>query len=132
MNFFNLESIITGCLPIADNGRFDGVVCADVLLSELAAEILYLKQGEFSYAFVMDGEERTLVHPLLPDPRDVIAKEQDIINIYNFETSGDIHEVIESMKKKVFFLIHVSHKVICFMKNVSSMKRFVCCNLAIH
>nr|XP_022331553.1 VWFA and cache domain-containing protein 1-like [Crassostrea virginica] len=95
---FSNESIITGCLPIADNGRFDGVVCADVLLSELVAEILYLKQGEFSYAFVMDGEERTLVHPLIPDPRDVIAKEQDIINIYNFETSGDIHEVVESMK----------------------------------
>ena len=95
------ESIITGCLPIADNGRFDGVVCADVLLSELVAEILYLKQGEFSYAFVMDGEERTLVHPLIPDPRDVIAKEQNIINIYNFETSGDFHEVVESMKKKV-------------------------------
>ncbi|XP_022331682.2 VWFA and cache domain-containing protein 1-like [Crassostrea virginica] len=98
-DFFTNESIITGCLPIADNGRFDGVVCADVLLSELVAEILYLKQGEFSYAFVMDGEERTLVHPLLPDPRDVIAKEQDIINIFNFETSGDVHEVIESMKK---------------------------------
>ena len=83
------------------------MVCADVLLSELVAEILYLKQGEFSYAFVMDGEERTLVHPLIPDPRDVKAKEQDIINIYNFETSGDVHEVINSMKKKVFCLMHM-------------------------
>ncbi|XP_078333915.1 VWFA and cache domain-containing protein 1-like isoform X2 [Crassostrea virginica] len=98
-DFFTNESIITACLPFAFDGVFEGVVCADVLLSELAAEILYLKQGEFSYAFVMDGEERTLVHPLIPDPRDVIAKEQDIINIYNFETSGDVHEVIESMKK---------------------------------
>ena len=102
--WFFLESIITGCLPIAYRGGFEGVVCADVLLSELVAEILYLKQGEFSYAFVMDGEERTLVHPLIPDPRDVIAKEQDIINIYNFETSGDVNMVIQSMKKKVSFL----------------------------
>nr|XP_022294872.1 VWFA and cache domain-containing protein 1-like isoform X2 [Crassostrea virginica] len=98
-DFFTNESIITACLPFALNGVFEGVVCADVLLSELVAEILYLKQGEFSYAFVMDGEERTLVHPLIPDPRDVNAKEQDIINIYNFETSGDVHEVIWSMKK---------------------------------
>ncbi|XP_022331617.1 VWFA and cache domain-containing protein 1-like [Crassostrea virginica] len=106
-DFFTNESIITGCLPIAYKGGFEGVVCADVLLSELVAEILYLKQGEFSYAFVMDGEERTLVHPLIPDPRDVIAKEQDIINIYNFETSGDVNMVIQSMKKG-----HESHKVL--------------------
>lgn len=49
------------------NAAFTGVVCADVLVSELVAEILYLKQDEISYAFIMDGEERTLVHPLLPD-----------------------------------------------------------------
>lgn len=63
------------------------------------AEIFYLKHGEFTYAFIIDGEERTLIHPLLPDPRDVIAQEQDINNIYNFETSGDVFQVIDSMKK---------------------------------
>lgn len=98
-----LESIITGCLPVALNTAFSGVVCADVLVSELVAEILYLKQDEISYAFIMDGEERTLVHPLLPDPRDVTGKKQDINNIYNFETSGDVFEVINSMKKKVYW-----------------------------
>lgn len=77
-------------------------MCADILISELVAEILYLQQEEFSYGFIMDGEERTLVHPLLPDPRDVEAKEQDINNIYNFETSGDVSEVIDSMKKQVY------------------------------
>lgn len=84
------------------NAAFTGVACADVLVSELVAEILYLKQDEISYAFIMDGEERTLVHPLLPDPRDVTGKKQDINNIYNFETSGDVFEVINSMKKKVY------------------------------
>lgn len=95
------ESIITGCLPVAFNGAFSGVVCADILLSELVAEILYIKQEEFSYAFIIDGEERTLFHPLLPDPRDVEATDQDIINIFNFETAGDVYQVINSMKKKV-------------------------------
>lgn len=88
-------------MPIALNGAFSGVVCADILLSELVAEILYIKQDEFSYAFIIDGEERTMVHPLLPDPRDVEAADQDIINIYNFETAGDVSQVIDSMKKKV-------------------------------
>lgn len=90
-------------MPVTLNAAFSGVVCADVLVSELVAEILYLKQEELSYAFIMDGEERTLFHPLLPDPRDVTGKDQDINNIYNFETSGDVFEVINSMKKKVFF-----------------------------
>ena len=76
-------------------------MCADILISKLVPEILYLKHGEFISAFIIDGEERTLVHPLLPDPRDVIAQEQDINNINNFETSGDVSEVIDSMKKKV-------------------------------
>ncbi|XP_022300000.2 VWFA and cache domain-containing protein 1-like [Crassostrea virginica] len=98
-DLFTNESIITGCLPIAIKGAFGGVVCADVLLCELVAEILYLNEGEFSYAFVIDGEERTLVHPLIPDPRDVIVNEQDVINIYNFETSGDVNVVIQSMTK---------------------------------
>lgn len=104
-----LESIITGCLPIAFNGAFSGVVCADILISELVAEILYLQQEEFSYAFIIDGEERTLVHPLLPDPRDTITNNHDIINIYNFETSGDVSEVIDSMKKQeyIYLLMYI-------------------------
>uniref|UniRef100_A0A8W8N3R2 VWFA domain-containing protein n=1 Tax=Magallana gigas TaxID=29159 RepID=A0A8W8N3R2_MAGGI len=103
-DFFTNESVITGCLPFAFNGVFHGVVCADILISKLVAEILYLKHGEFIYAFIIDGEGRTLVHPLLPDPRDVIAQEQDINNINNFETSGDVSEVIDSMKKKIVAL----------------------------
>lgn len=88
-----------------------GVVCADILLSELVADILYIKQEEFSYAFIIDGEERTLVHPLLPDPRDVEATDQDIINIYNFETAGDVSQVIDSMKKKVYYSRYIPLKV---------------------
>lgn len=84
---------------------------ADILLSELVADILYIKQEEFSYAFIIDGEERTLVHPLLPDPRDVEATDQDIINIYNFETAGDVSQVIDSMKKKVYYSRYIPLKV---------------------
>nr|XP_034308982.1 VWFA and cache domain-containing protein 1-like [Crassostrea gigas] len=98
-DFFTNESIITGCLPFALKGYFYGVVCADILISKLVAELLYLKHGEYTYAFIIDGEERTLFHPFLPDPRDVKAQEQDINNIYNFETSGGVFEVIDSMKK---------------------------------
>lgn len=102
--YFFIELIITGCLPFILKKGVHGVVCADILISKLVAEILYFKHGEFTYAFIMDGEERTLVHPLLSDPRDVSAEEQDINNIYNFETSGDVFNVVDSMKKKVYFL----------------------------
>lgn len=105
------ESIIKGCLPFAINGAFSGVLCADILFSELVADILYIKQEEFSYACIIDGEERTLVHPLLPDPRDVEATDQDIINIYNFETAGDVSQVIDSMKKKVYYSRYIPLKV---------------------
>lgn len=76
---------------------------------------MYFKHEEFSYAFIMDGEERTLVHPLLPDPRDVRALEQDINNIYNLETSGDVSDVVDSMKKKVYFFIKLINVKYYFM-----------------
>ncbi|XP_061178007.1 VWFA and cache domain-containing protein 1-like [Saccostrea echinata] len=98
-DFFSKEFVVTGCVPIVHRGAFVGVACADVLLSELVTEIIYLQQGEFSYVFIIDGEERTLIHPLLPDPRDVNATEYDVNNIFNFETSGDVHVVIDSMKR---------------------------------
>ncbi|XP_048728643.2 VWFA and cache domain-containing protein 1-like [Ostrea edulis] len=98
-DFFTKEFVITGCLPAAYQGSFIGVVCADILLSELVSETLYLQQGENSYVFIIDGNERALIHPLLPDPRDVNASDYDINDIYNFETAGDVPDVINSMKK---------------------------------
>ncbi|XP_062591885.1 VWFA and cache domain-containing protein 1-like [Saccostrea cucullata] len=98
-DFFSKEFVVTGCLPIGNRGTFVGVACADILLSELVTEIIYLQQGEFSYVFIIDGAERTLIHPLLPDPRDVNATEYDVNNIFNFERSGDVHVVIDSMKR---------------------------------
>lgn len=49
-----------------------------------------------------------LVYLFFFDFCDVEVKEQDINNIYNFEIFGDVLDVIDFMKKKVYFII-------CFM-----------------
>ncbi|XP_062591913.1 VWFA and cache domain-containing protein 1-like [Saccostrea cucullata] len=100
-DFLSKEFVISGCLPIGHKGDFIGVVCADIRLSELVPEIIHLQHGEHSYAFIIDGKERTLVHPLFPDPRDANTQSYDVNNIFNFETAGDVDQVIISMKKKV-------------------------------
>ncbi|XP_061177706.1 VWFA and cache domain-containing protein 1-like [Saccostrea echinata] len=112
-DFISKEFVISGCLPIGHKGQFIGVVCADIRLSELVSEITYLQRGQHSYAFIIDGKERTLVHPLFPDPRDAYTKSYDVNNIYNFETSGDVEQVITSMKKKVTVFVGQSgHKLL--------------------
>lgn len=86
------------CLPCTTNSDFIGVVCTDIKLKDLVEDTTYLQQGEDTYSFVIDGTGRTLIHPLLPDPRDSNANEYDVDNIDNFETGGNVKEVIESMK----------------------------------
>lgn len=86
------------CLPCTSNSNFIGVVCTDIKLKDLVEDTTYLQQGEDTYSFVIDGTGRTLIHPLLSDPRDSNANEYDVDNIDNFETGGNVKEVIESMK----------------------------------
>ncbi|XP_062581398.1 VWFA and cache domain-containing protein 1-like [Saccostrea cucullata] len=87
--------ILSACLTVTSASEFIGVVCTDIKLSELVIDTSYLQEGEITYSFIMDGFERTLVHPLLPDPRDNSAEEYDVSNIYNFETASDVRTVIE-------------------------------------
>ncbi|XP_061186991.1 VWFA and cache domain-containing protein 1-like [Saccostrea echinata] len=96
--FSNNGLIISACLTLMFGSEFIGVVCTDIKLSELVTDTSYLQEGEMTYSFIMDGFERTLVHPLLPDPRDNSAEEYEVNNIYNFETASDVRTVIESMK----------------------------------
>lgn len=49
------------------NGVFFGVVCVDILISELVVEILYFKKEEFFYVFIIDGEERIMFYLLFMD-----------------------------------------------------------------
>uniref|UniRef100_K1RDU8 VWFA and cache domain-containing protein 1 n=1 Tax=Magallana gigas TaxID=29159 RepID=K1RDU8_MAGGI len=96
--FSNIGLIVSMCLPCTSNSNFIGVVCTDIKLKDLVEDTTYLQQGEDTYSFVIDGTGRTLIHPLLPDPRDSNANEYDVDDIDNFETGGNVKEVIESMK----------------------------------
>ncbi|CAG2212336.1 unnamed protein product [Mytilus edulis] len=42
-------------------------MCTDVKISELLTEVEYFSEDEYSYAFMIDGLGRVLMHPLLPN-----------------------------------------------------------------
>ena len=59
--------VISTCLPVNSGGRFVGVMCIDLLLADLVGDMDSFIYGENSYAFLIDTNGRTLVHPLLPE-----------------------------------------------------------------
>lgn len=79
-------------------GGLVGVTCTDILLDELLSDITNFKQGELSYAFMIDGQGRVMVHYLQPTPN-AITINPDPIDIYTLETSPEARPMIESMKR---------------------------------
>lgn len=86
------------CLPVDKLGGLVGVTCTDILLDELLSDITNFKQGELSYAFMIDGQGRVMVHYLQPTPN-AITINPDPIDIYTLETSPEARPMIESMKR---------------------------------
>lgn len=80
------------------SGELKGVTCTDILLDELLSDITNFKQGELSYAFMIDGQGRVMVHYLQPTPN-AITINPDPIDIYKLETSQEAKSMIESMKR---------------------------------
>ncbi len=87
--------VTSACLPVYHEGKLVGVVCVDLTMTDLLSDA-YLKEGELSYAFLIDGQARLLMHPLLPQP---YAVEEDpiYINMPALETFSGVQEVMESM-----------------------------------
>ncbi|XP_052714892.1 VWFA and cache domain-containing protein 1-like isoform X2 [Crassostrea angulata] len=95
----NNTGLITSlCLPVDISGELVGVTCTDILLDELLSDITNFKQGELSYAFMIDGQGRVMVHYLQPTPN-AITINPDPIDIYKLETSQEAKSMIESMKR---------------------------------
>ncbi|XP_061180202.1 uncharacterized protein LOC133188722 [Saccostrea echinata] len=86
------------CLPVETSGSLRGVTCTDILLDELLSDITNFKQGELSYAFMIDGQGRVMVHYLQPTPN-AITIDPDPIDIHVLEPSVDAKPMIESMKR---------------------------------
>lgn len=87
------------CLPVykPGGGELVGVACSDATVSDIMSDISYFRQGELSYAFIIDGTGRTLIHPLLPLP-DSVKDDPIYVNIEHLERSSSATNVIESMK----------------------------------
>ncbi|XP_052074760.1 VWFA and cache domain-containing protein 1-like [Mytilus californianus] len=65
---FSEVGLITSlCRRVHVSTGFHGVMCTDVKISKLLTEIEYFSEDEFTYAFMIDGTGRALMHPLLPN-----------------------------------------------------------------
>ena len=86
------------CLPLVNSGSLAGVTCTDILLKEIFSDFTNFQQGELSYAFMIDGQGRVMVHYLQPTPK-AITDDPDPIDIYTLETNPAEVTMIESMKR---------------------------------
>ena len=86
------------CLPLVNSGSLAGVTCTDILLDELFSDFTNFQQGELSYAFMIDGQGRVMVHYLQPTPK-AITDDPDPIDINTLETNPAAKPMIESMKR---------------------------------
>ncbi|XP_076108267.1 VWFA and cache domain-containing protein 1-like isoform X3 [Mytilus galloprovincialis] len=96
---FSKVGLITSlCRPV-NVISFHGVMCTDVKISELLTEVEYFSEDEYSYAFMIDGLGRVLMHPLLPNAAFVKSTEDPVlVDIGVLEREVDAQSVIESMK----------------------------------
>ena len=84
------------CLPVTSGGDFKGVTCMDLAVDDLLADITYFREGETSYAFIIDEYGRVLTHPLLPNPSE-ITNNPLFIYISALETVAGIEDIRNSM-----------------------------------
>ena len=63
------------------------------------------RQGQWHYAFVVDGRGWTLYHPLLPS-RFTAADDGDrpLLDIADLETAKEAKRVIDSMKRYILYI----------------------------
>lgn len=97
---FPISGLVTAaCLPTYTGG-LTGVVCVDIPISDLLSDVTYFHQGELSYAFIVDGTGRTLIHPLLPTPFG-LTQDPIFVHISSLERDAQISTVLESMERWV-------------------------------
>ncbi|CAG2209075.1 unnamed protein product [Mytilus edulis] len=97
--FSGVGLITSLCRRVQVSSGLHGVMCTDVKISKLLTEIEYFSEDEFTYAFMIDGTGRTLMHPLLPNAAFVKSTEDPVlVDIGVFERGDAAKSVIESMK----------------------------------
>ena len=94
--------VVTVSLPVFHQNTFVGVAGIDISLADLLEAATFLQEGgaSQSYAFVIDKQRQTMVHPLIPQPQEV-TEDPVFVHISNLEFNSDTEEVIASMVRLV-------------------------------
>ena len=101
MTFVFAGLVLSLCLPVTDSGDgLKGVACMDLAIDDLLSDITYFREGETSYAFIIDENGRVLTHPLLPNPSE-ITNNPLFIYITALETVSSIDSIRDSMVRYV-------------------------------
>ncbi|MBE6035259.1 MAG: HAMP domain-containing protein [Clostridiales bacterium] len=82
------------------DGNIGGVVCADVILSELVQSIVEFRIGDSGFAFVIDKDGGVIYHP---DMQDIKGKMGDIFQTKyaeNYQESSARQNILGEMKQK--------------------------------
>lgn len=66
---------------------------------EITSDIKYSVGGEMSYGFIIDGDGRVVLHPLVPTPHGNPTQDPFTIDIEDVETDANVKDVIQKMKK---------------------------------
>ncbi|CAH1777703.1 unnamed protein product [Owenia fusiformis] len=93
---WGLGMVTSICLPLHYTAKFKGVVCVDMTMEDLMEDATYFTDGEGSYTFIIDQEERTMVHPLLPKPY-LIEDDPIFVPVHNIERGAEVKSIIASM-----------------------------------
>ncbi|CAH1777706.1 unnamed protein product, partial [Owenia fusiformis] len=96
MDAWGLGMVTSICLPLHYKAKFKGVVCVDMTMEDLTEDATYFTEGEGSYTFIIDKEERTMVHPLLPKPY-LIEDDPIFVPVHNIEHWSEVESIITSM-----------------------------------
>lgn len=108
-----LGYVMSMCLPLQSAGKFLGVTCTDIKISDLLDDVINFRHGELSYAFLINLNGQVVFHPLLPKP---LSLNQDVglIDIESLERDTSAQQVIASMKRGEY-----GHKSLLSQRTVS-------------
>jgi len=96
--FWNVSAglILSACLPVFADGKFQGVTCTDLKVDKFFSEIIDYRLEQLSYAFFVDARGRMLIHPLLPRSQNY-PENPIFLDMESVELSSEIGAIKQAM-----------------------------------
>ncbi len=99
--------IVTIAEPLYDNGRFVGVVGADVLIDQLVNDVISLDVGDQAHGMLIDAQDGTLLaHPnssLALKPISNLSRELTMNQITRSSQGDKLEELVINGQEKLFY-----------------------------